>query len=378
MKKILFISHDATRTGAPLIVLELLKWLNKNVGNSIQIDVLLVHGGTLEEDFKKESSNVYSYSELNNPLIFREIFLSKLYSKLKIKRKSKEILFFETIANTNYDLIYTNSVVSLPYAVQIKKRCSKTKLLLHVHELNTIIQQAVPNFKSYISYIDKYIAVSNLVKENLITKYEVNQDLIALVYEFGVMEREFLKKNSEVFTVGASGIAHWRKGNDIFLQVAQYITKNYSNAEIKFVWVGNFSNDKHIIEADIEKMKLEQVVRFLGEQSNPVAHYRNFDVFLLTSREDPFPLVCIEVANLKKPIICFEKASGTTEIIEKGGGFIVPYLDIAAMAEKIMFYYENPKERIEDGNKAKQLFSEFTIEKIAPLLYDNINSMLND
>lgn len=377
MKKILFISHDATRTGAPLILLELLKWLNRNIDNSIQLDVLLVRGGAIEEEFRKESSNVYLYFKPNQPLKFKEIFLSKLYSKLNIKTKSKETLFFETIANNDYDLIYANSVVSLPHAVQIKKRRPNVKLLLHVHELNTIIQQLVPDFKSYISYIDKYIVVSNLVKENLITNYQVDLDLIALVYGFGVVKGDLLHTNNEIFTVGASGNAHWRKGDDVFIQVANYFFKNYPEVNIEFIWVGDNANNNYIIENDIAKLGIRDKVKFVGEQETPIDFYRNFDVFLLTSREDPFPLVCIEIASLGRPVICFKNASGTAEVIENGGGFVVPYLDVAAMAEQIMFYYKNPSKMNEDGDRAKQLFSEFTSDKICPLLYEQIASQLN-
>lgn len=150
------------------------------------------------------------------------------------------------------------------------------------------------------------------------------------------------------------------------------------NDDVKIGLIGNFGNDEHIIKADIKKMGLEDIVEFVGEQANPVTFYNNFDVLLLTSREDPFPLVCIEVAHLEKPIICFNKASGTTEIIKKGGGFVVPYLDVSAMAEKIMWYYSNPDKVITDGEKAKELFSGFTAHKMIPLLYEQIKSLINE
>ncbi len=47
----LFISHEATRTGAPLIVLELAKRLKKL--NGIEPIFILCNGGEIEKDFKK-------------------------------------------------------------------------------------------------------------------------------------------------------------------------------------------------------------------------------------------------------------------------------------------------------------------------------------
>jgi glycosyltransferase involved in cell wall biosynthesis len=374
LKKILFISHEASRTGAPLILLFLLKWLNKNIKN-IQFDVLLINGGAIASDFEKECTNTFVLSEIHKPLKFSEVIVKKILSKLGIKQKEKELFFFENIALNNYDLIYANSIVSLPIAVKIKNSHPTTKLLVHVHELNTIIKTMLPNFNNYINKIDKYIAVSNLVKSNLILNHNVDKSKVALIYEFGAVNEASINKNNEVFTVGASGYAQWRKGDDIFIQVAHYITKNYPNAKIKFVWVGNNLNNKHIIEADIEKLGLNEVVSFVGEQANPINYYKNFDIFLLPSREDAFPLVCIEAANLKKPILCFEKASGTAEVIARGGGFVVPYLDIEAMAKKVIFYYENPTKLEVDGAHAQELFSDFTPVKICPQLYESMASL---
>ena len=376
MKKILFISHDASRSGAPLVLLYLLKWLNSNKEN-IQLDILFVNGGPLEQDFKEICTKVFIHTKLNNSSNFSSIVYQKIISKLGFKIENNEELFFKKIAANKYDLIYANTVVSIPIAVKIKSLSQQAKLLAHVHELNTVIKMMLPNLNNYINMIDKYIAVSNQVKSNLIDNYNVDKFKVDLVYEFGEA-KEDIYKNNEIFTVGASGYAQWRKGDDIFVQVAHYITKNYPSAKINFVWLGNNLDNKHILEADIEKLGLSEVVNFVGEQEIPINYYSNFDVFLLTSREDPFPLVCIEVAHLKKPIICFEKASGTTEVIAKGGGFVVPYLDIEAMAKKVIFYYENPSKIKEDGTRAQELFSDFTPEKICPQLYEKINLLLNN
>lgn len=378
MKKILFISHEASRTGAPLIILNFIKWLKEHDRN-IQIDVLLINGGAIEEDFKKECTNTFIYSDFfgQKQLKFAEIVKKKIKSRLRIKGKEKKELFFENVIRNNYDLIYANSIVSVPIAAKIKQISQNANLLVHVHELETIIKMMLPDFANYIKYIDQYIAVSKLVQKNLVSNYAINKDKIDVVYEFGIIKENHLKKTNQFFTIGGSGTAHWRKGDDIFIQVANYIVKHFPEAQIQFIWVGNTVFNKYIIEADIKKTGLNDRIKFVGDQTEPAQFYRNFDVFLLTSREDPFPLVCIETANLSIPIICFEKASGTTEVVSKGGGFVVPYLDIQAMAEKIMLYYNDEAKRIDDGQKAKQLFDVFTLEKIGPQLYEKIILQLN-
>lgn len=377
MKKILFISHDASRTGAPLILLSFLKWLNANVEN-IQMDILLVNRGKVEPEFREQCTQVFDYTNVHRPPKFLEILRYKTTSRLGMRPNDKEALFLKKVVANNYDLIYANSIVSIPIAVKIKKASSTAKLIVHVHELKTILKMALPDFGAYKEHIDKFIAVSHHVKENLMVSYKIDAGLIEVIYEFAVNQGTAANKNSDQFTVGASGNVHWRKGHDLFILVANYIHKNYPEANVNFKWVGSKVGYEAILEGDIEKLALDKSVAFVGEQANPIELYKDFDLFVLTSREDPFPLVCIEIAGLKKPIICFDKASGSAEIIKNGGGFVVPYLDIEAMGEKIMHYYFNRDELKKDGEKAQELFSKFTAENICPLLYKQILPLLAD
>lgn len=372
MKKVLFITHQATRTGAPLILLHLIRWLNKNTSD-YQFDILILDGGSIKEDFETECTNVYLYSELHKTPKFSLVLKKRLLTKLGIKPKNKERLLLENIGQNKYDLIYANTIVSIPVALKIKSIIHESKLLLHVHELNTVIKMVLPSFKDYCGLIDRFVAVSKKVKNNLVENYNVDPNLINVVHAFGLSTSLLHKStDSDTFILGASGSAYWAKGYDIFILIATQFVKKYPNLKIKFVWVGDHCENKIIIEQDIFKLGLTDKVIFVGEVHDPEKYYQDFDVFLLTSREDSFPMVCIENAKLMNPIICFEKASGTAEIIEKGGGYVVPYLDIEGMVEKIKFYYDNPDKRKEDGEMAKHLFSELSPEKICPLLYEQI------
>ena len=136
-----------------------------------------------------------------------------------------------------------------------------------------------------------------------------------------------------------SGTVHWRKGTDIFIQLVRTIYKLEPKCNIKFVWVGKSSfKENVIIQEDLRKLGLQEYVTFPGEVDNPTEYFKDFDVFVMTSREDPFPLVCIEVGQLGKPIVSFDKATGINEFLANGGGFVVPYLDIEEMALKLLFY----------------------------------------
>lgn len=369
MKKILFISHDASRTGAPMVLLHFLKWLQL-YQPEIQADLLVLRGGNLESDFKKAACNYFNY-EIKTKLRSlnrKERILSKLGWFKKPNLKDNLLL---ELSQNNYDVVYANTIASAKLAYDVVSKIKSAKFILHLHELNAIIRLLLPDFNNYVAAIDQFIAPAKIVKDNLINNWGLSENKIEVVYECAeIKESSKQNKIGKEFIIGASGTVHWRKGQDIFVQVARYLCQHHPENNFKFVWVGTISvTEQIIIEEDLIKLGLKDKVFFIGEVQNPEDYYKDFDVFLMTSREDPFPLVCIEVGMIGKPIISFEKAVGTNEILEQGGGFIVPYLDVDAMATKVIEYYENPILLSEHGDINKNAFSEFTSELICPQLF---------
>jgi glycosyltransferase involved in cell wall biosynthesis len=142
--------------------------------------------------------------------------------------------------------------------------------------------------------------------------------------------------------------------------MAYQLSQNSQDFPIYFIWVGggNKGMDFYEIEHDIRHAGLENRVHFVDEVSNPLDYYAAFDVFAMMSREDPYPLVNLEVAALGKPIVCFEDSGGSPEFVESDAGFIVPYLDINLMAEKITALAKDKELRNKLGCRAAQKVKE--------------------
>ena len=373
MKNVLFIVPDLSRTGAPMVLLHFLKWLKLH-HPQVNTYLLYLKNGELSNDFRKNVKQMHG--------LRRKPVLEKLKHKL-LSGPRGSIYFsseFKKLLNKgDIDIIYGNSVSSIPVCVKIKEILPATRLVIHVHELERVIGILLPDFKDYLHGIDQFIAVSKLVEEMLIEKYKVPSEKLGLVYEFAeAYESSNKKKENTNFTVGASGTFHWRKGGDVFIQIIRYINANYPEAKIKFVWVGRVpTQEKIILEEDLKKCGIKEKVDFIGNVDNPFKSYRNFDLFILTSREDPFPLVCIENAMLGTPLLGFEGASGIEEVLVKGGGRIIPYLNVEKMAEMIVYYYNNRQDLLLDGKKASELFSIFTPENKCPELFAVVNNHLN-
>lgn len=372
--KVLFLSHESSRTGAPIVLLEFLKWLKQNQPQ-VKCDVLALKPGELSGDFKEYTNAYLELKESNEvELTFIQIAKKKGLKRLGLLKKEKNAseIVLDEVKNRNPGVIYANSILALDMGVRIKSMYPEIKLICHVHELNTIIKTSVSNFEENSIYVDQWIAVSNMVKNSLINNQNINSKLIETVYEFSSNEirNSYNSNSTNEFVVGGCGTVHWRKGTDFFILVARHINSKYPELPIKFIWVGEISDfQKTILIADLQKSKLEDKVFFTGHTNDPYSFYNKMSVFLLTSREDPFPLVALEAGKMGKPIIAFDKASGTIEFIVDDCGVVVDYMDVEAMAEAVVHYCKNSKVLNLHSKNIKDKFKSFSPEVICPQLY---------
>ena len=74
----------------------------------------------------------------------------------------------------------------------------------------------------------------------------------------------------------------------------------------------------------------------------------------MASREDPFPLVNLELGFLKKPIICFGGSGGSREFVEDDCGYVIDGFDICQVVERIKELAGSQELRKRLGEKANE------------------------
>lgn len=363
-KKVLFVSHDATRTGAPILLLNLLSWLKEN--SDISFQILFRNDGPLLSEFEPLAPVIVLKRYFKDFNLFqkglRRIGFKEFY------QKKKEYNLIKKLSQEKFNIIYTNTITNGETLELLSKL--NCKVICHVHELEFTIKYltGLDNFRKTQDQTDYYIAVSDAVKSNLIEKHGIEQEKIGLVYGFTdegenarekslntkvEIRKELGIKESDLI-VGASGTTDWRKGPDLFIQLAHAAHREIPEDSVHFVWMGgqNHGSEFEKLWYDVKKLGLEETIHFIGHKKNPSDYFMSFDVFTLVSREDPFPLVCLEAASIGLPILCFDKAGGMGEFVEEDCGFVVPYLDIEAMAEKLVLLLKSDELRQKFGKRA--------------------------
>lgn len=382
---VLFVSHDASRTGAPIVFLHILRWLKDHA--NIEITILLKYGGELSAEFQAIAPTYhYNYSFPQNIL---ERGFKKIRNKLVSAKENKKIP--AEIINNTFDLVYLNTVASLDLAPLLKGHF-KCPVIVHIHENEFTIQCYYPDSLSDINKkaIDHFIAVSNSTQDSLLKNSQIPNDKVSLIYECididkvrkpnankkpGIRQELSLEKE---FIVGGSGLTSWRKGVDLFVQLGVLLNQIRPENNIKLLWIGAVSRDfKQQFLYESKRLGVHNKVIFAGSKTNPEDYFQLFDVFSLTSREDPFPLVVLEAAAQAKPIICFDNAGGIPELIIDGGGVIIPYGDVDAMARSILKLYDNPVITKELGAEAEKMVQQFDRQVIGRQVMEVINQVFS-
>jgi glycosyltransferase involved in cell wall biosynthesis len=357
--KILFITHETALSGAPKSLLYFLEWLKINFSSFEIHTVALKSVDPINNKFKQQSDFYFDFTNISKKPVysFKSRLLRFLFGKEIIS--DRDVLVNQLVKN-DYDLIYANTVVSLPIAEELKLKNSNSRILLHVHEMATAIQQMLPSFEKKKQHVDYFIAASELVKEHLVTFFNCESSKIFRVYECSDIHltgNKIQLPTSAAKKVLMIGGAYWAKGDDIFLLVAKEVTKR--DPSVHFYWLGGMSLERLTVnQGDVIKLEIQENVHFLKHTDFPHDVVKSMDILALTSRSDSFPLAAIEAGLLGLPIVCFEKASGIQEIIANGGGEIVPYLDIHKMADAIINILNNHDLKEKYASEAKSLFQQ--------------------
>jgi len=392
---VVVVTHEASRTGAPAIILKLAQQLKKYL--NVNIISLSGYGGEIEADFKvlgpfyKFSNwctphtqpdnkslmqeignilniikNVYPVGALINSAESRNIISHFKFRNIPTVALIHEMAYFypketfrEITANADFTIFPSQIVADLadgndefspekitvrgqgllkPEILKIDKAKAQTKLkkLLNLPDDAFIVlgcgslnKRKAPEF-----FVHTAIQVIQILRDEGILTQKTSVKNI-----FDLNEKSFTELATKLKSYG-------KKRTEV------------EKKEIHFVWLGGntktCSEDYYWIDQDIIMTGCETYIHFIKSQPDAEKYFAGSDVFLMTSRADPFPCVIHEAMAAELPIVGFNNAGGFVEAITKECGKIVNYADVKSAAECILNWYKNPEIKVALGKNAKQ------------------------
>ncbi|MEN2986546.1 MAG: glycosyltransferase family 4 protein [Thermodesulfovibrionaceae bacterium] len=232
------------------------------------------------------------------------------------------------------------------------------------HWLILALEKAIFKGKRY----KKIIAISELVRNNIINNYKVNPDDIIVIYNC-IDYNRFASQNKPInrkeiresfgidendFVVLFVGSGFERKGVKYLIEAAEKV-----KYPLTVLIVGKGDSKKY------KKYIKRQKIVFCGPQRKIEKFYSASDLFVFPTIYEPFGLVVLEAMAAGLPVIT-TKLSGASEIILNGeNGFVVDRPeDTDKIADYIDILIENRELYSHISKKAQTTASQFTMDKI--------------
>ncbi|MCM1100400.1 MAG: glycoside hydrolase family 99-like domain-containing protein [Clostridium sp.] len=346
-KNIIYVSHDACYNGAQLLSLHIIEQLVKVF--HYDVCVILLRGGVLIDQFRNLSADFICLEQEKN--------------------QNKALL--QWLKHVNCEKAMCNTVVS----GDVLKILSEQGIhcISMIHEMEGIVKQYAceGRLANIAQYADKVVFASDYVRKSVEKIHSIPEDKIIIspqgsykVNPYGIhnetnrnaVRRQFnLSENTQI-ALGV-GFGDARKGIDLFVKTG--IRACEQDPNLAFVWVGETDPAlKPELDKILSKHPCRNRIIFAGATDDVFQYYSAADIFVLTSREDPFPTVVMEAMDAGLPVIAFQDGGGYVECVTQDTGILVAMESWEDMAEEICRLLADEPRKSACGRHAHEYASE--------------------
>jgi glycosyltransferase involved in cell wall biosynthesis len=354
---LIIVSHEATRTGAPILALNISQQLVKRYN----LVVILLQGGALVDDFVSIASHLIVVNNRDRNDAELKYFVRNIL-------RSCRVHFAIVNSIESRDIIRHMAEAFVPVILLMHEFASYTRPLTSVCQAFGWATDIV--FSTQLTLESAVSEHPGLVYRDCKVIPQGVCDLSGLIPNRGSKD-EFMRLKkamrpegvADAWVVLGAGSLHFRKGIDLFLMTAAEVLRRTPEIRVRFVWIGHgYRPDRDVnysvyIREQIVRSGLTEQVAVLDEVTDLGKAYALADAFFLSSRLDPLPNVGIDASIRGLPIICFDDASGVAEILKRdpiAGITVVPYLDVQGAAAAIVNLATDPvlRQRVSDATEA--------------------------
>lgn len=344
---VLVVAHEASRTGAPVLSLNLVTSLDKRYN----VIAMLLGDGPLTDDFRRGCTWLAGPMDLRGAPVRASVIIDQLVALHRPK------------------FAVVNSIESRVVLEPLARHGIASVSLVHEFAAYT---RPRAEFRNALHWADQTVFSTPLTRESAYTEFPDLADKAFAVLPQGRCELpatardEDLRRREDSRLLGAmrprgkaddsfvilgAGFVQQRKGVDLFIQCASQVMASERGKHCRFVWIGSGYDPERdmaysVYLADqLRRSGLDKVVKIIGETSSIETAYRAADVLLLSSRLDPLPNVAIDAMAHGLPVVCFDKTSGIANVLVEEGlrdTLVANYLDTHDMASKVLDLASSP------------------------------------
>jgi glycosyltransferase involved in cell wall biosynthesis len=295
----------------------------------------------------------------------------------------EEVVRYAMVAATiakeqDFDIIHAHDWLTYLAGI-VAKRISGKPLVIHVHATEfdrsgESINQAVYDLEKLgMDEADAIMAVSNLTRNIVITKYNIHESKVFTVHnavDFSGKTVKNVNRTIDEKIVTFLGRITFQKGPEYFIEAASKVSKRFP--DVRFVMAGSGDMMNRMVKR-VAKLNLGSKFHFTGflkgDDVNKMYSYS--DVYVMPSVSEPFGISPLEAMRSGVPVI-ISKQSGVSEVLKHA--LKVNFWDVDALADSIyaLLTYEGLKKMIKRcGFEEVNSFSWDDTARLVKKIYDS-------
>jgi len=263
------------------------------------------------------------------------------YDNFLMDEINKYAVVASVIAEENeFDIIHAHDWLAYPAGIAAMEVSGKP-LVIHVHATDfdrsggNVNPDVYRIEKSGMDAASKIITVSNLTRDIVINKYNINPDKVETVYNavepVTISENLIIRKGFDEKVVTFLGRITLQKGPEYFIEAAYKVLQVMDN--VRFVMAGSGDMMERMMRR-AAALKITDRFHFTGflKGADVFTMLDMSDVYIMPSVSEPFGISPLEAMQSNVPVI-ISKQSGVAEILTHA--VKTDFWDIDAMADAI-------------------------------------------
>lgn len=346
-KDVLFITHELSRTGAPIVLKEAVRITLDKGDFAI---VLSYKDGPLKNEFLK----------MGVPVMIDEAPVKKHW-------------MFERFAR-NFDKVIVNTIAAY-HAVELLQN-SLPNVYWWLHDGKYAMKSYKRLLPSSLSSNIKVLFAGRYVQQVM---HDAGFDYAGEILQFGI-QKEHLNCDKRTYSSNClrftfSGSYEERKGIDVLIKAIEMLPSDI-NRRCEFVLMGQpMYEDVFKMAEDFARQKANVVVSHSVTYEKAIEVYRDSYAIIVPSRDEPTSAVAVEAMMLGRPVICSDNTGISYFITQYENGLVFPSENSERLSELICWAVENEDNMNNIGRRGNQIWEEyFTIERF----YHNFLEKVSD
>lgn len=238
------------------------------------------------------------------------------------------------------DVIHSHNIGALMYTGAAARRLSPRPAIVHT-EHNNHFRKTLASYKrvtrsllvfAAARYVSRFFCVSSDVADSILALKLVPRRKVCVIpngidlsrfSDSDAAQRAALRASlgipSGAPLIGTIGRLNEVKRQDLLIEAFAALAQRFPDSHLLIVGDGPMTES---LRAQARGLNLDSRVHFAGYQSHPEQYLALLDVFALTSRIEGMPLVVLEAAAMRVPVIA-SRVGGLHEVSDDGRAILL-------------------------------------------------------